>query len=122
VSQPSVAVAQLWNVRPLEHFMKILQTLMLAALIALTGCWGATAPKMNRLSVGMTKQEVVSVMGRPDSTSTLDNGVELLHYKLSPQGGPFMNLVTDEYAVKMVNGKVVSYGKMSELKSDDKKN
>jgi hypothetical protein len=93
--------------------MKILHILILAGFIVLAGC--ATAPKMNRLSVGMTKQEVVSAMGRPDSTSTLDNGAELLHYKLSPQGGPFMNLITDEYAVRIVNGKVVSYGKMSEI-------
>jgi hypothetical protein len=95
--------------------MKILHTLMLAGLIALAGC--ATAPKMNRLSLGMTKQEVVSVMGRPDSTSAPGDGVELLHYKLSPQGGPFINLITEEYAVKMVNGKVVGYGKLGELDS-----
>ena len=66
---------------------------------------------MNRLSLGMTKPEVVSIMGRPDSTSAPGDGVEILHYKLSPQGGPFMNLVTEDYFVKMVNGKVDSYGK-----------
>jgi len=112
-------VAQLFSLGHIAHFMKILHILILAGIIALAGC--ATAPKMNRLCVGMTKQDVISVMGRPDSTSTLDDGVELLHYKLSPQGGPFMNLITDEYAVKMVNEKVVSYGKMSELDSGDKK-
>lgn len=93
--------------------MKILYTLILAGVIFLAGC--ATAPKLNRLTVGMTKQEVVSVMGRPDSTSAVGDGVELLYYKLSPQGGPVMNLVTEDYVVKMVSGKVVSYGKASEI-------
>ncbi len=89
---------------------------MLAGVIALAGC--ATAPKMNRLSLGMTKQEVVSVMGRPDSTSAPGDGVELLRYQLSPQGGPIIHLITEEYVVKMVNGKVVTYGKTREVDKD----
>ena len=88
---------------------------MLAGVIAVAGC--ATAPKMNRLSLGMTKQQIVSAMGRPDSTSAPGNGVELLYYKLSPQGGPIMNLITEDYVVKMVKGEVVSYGKLRELDS-----
>jgi outer membrane protein assembly factor BamE (lipoprotein component of BamABCDE complex) len=67
--------------------MKILHTLMLAGLIAFTGCMGATAPKMNRLSVGMTKQEVVSVMGRPPIISLVGEkafcGEKVLDY-ISP--------------------------------------
>ena len=109
-----------------KHFMKKRYTLMLATMIALAGC--ATAPKMDRLSIGMTKQEVLSVMGRPDSTSAPGDGIELLHYKLSPQGGPIMNIITEDYFVKTVNGKVVSYGKLRELdntnakqEADDKK-
>lgn len=44
--------------------MKILHSLILAGVIVLTGC-AATAPNMNLLSVGMTKQEVVDTMGDP---------------------------------------------------------
>jgi hypothetical protein len=96
--------------------MKILHTLMLAGAIAVAGC--ATAPKMNRLSLGMTKQQVITAMGRPDSTTAPGDGVELLHYKLCTQGGPIMDLVTTEdYCVKMVKGEVVSYGKLRELDS-----
>lgn len=54
-------------------------------------------------------------MGRPDSTSASGDGVELLYYKLSPEGGPILHLITEEYVVKMVNGKVVTYGKMRDF-------
>lgn len=88
---------------------------MLAVVVALAGC--ATAPKMNRLSLGMTKQEVVSAMGTPASTSAPGDGVELLHYNLSPQGGFIRDLITEDYVVKLVNGKVVTYGKAREVGS-----
>ena len=49
-------------------------------ILFLYGCAGT--PKMNRLSVGMTKAEVISVMERePDSTSA-KGGVEYLTYLL----------------------------------------
>jgi hypothetical protein len=90
----------------------IIPALCLALLI---GC--ATAPKMNRLSLGMTKEEVISVMGKPASTSSAGESVELLHYHLSPTGGPILHLITEEYFVKMLSGKVVAYGTMRDLDS-----
>lgn len=95
--------------------MKILHTLILVAAICLAGC--ATAPKMNRLSVGMTKQEVVSVMGQPTSTAAPGSGVELLRYRLSPTSDHALYGVTEEYFVRLVNGKVESYGKMGDFDS-----
>ncbi len=57
--------------------MKTLPTLLLlVSLLTFAGC--ATAPKMNRLNVGMTKQEVISAMGKPASTAAPGNGVEIL--------------------------------------------
>ena len=95
--------------------MKTLHTLTLVALIAVAGC--ATAPKMNRLSVGMTKQEVISVMGSPASTAAPGNGVELLRYRLSPTSDHAFYGSTEEYFVRLVNGKVDSYGKMGDFDS-----
>jgi hypothetical protein len=108
-------VAELGSLGNIARFMKILHPLMLAGVVALAAC--ATAPKMNRLILGMTKREVVSAMGKPASTSAPGDGVELLHYHLSPQGGPVLHLITEEYVVKLVNGKVVTYGKMGEIDS-----
>jgi hypothetical protein len=95
--------------------MKILHSLILAGVIALAGC--ATAPKMNRLSVGMTKQEVVSTMGQPASTAAPGGGVEILRYRLSPTSDHAFYGITEEYFVRLVNGKVDSYGKMGDFDS-----
>lgn len=95
--------------------MKILHTLLLVSFFAITAC--ATAPKMNRLYVGMTKQEVISVMGPPASTAAPGNGVELLRYRLSPTHDHAFYGITEEYFVGCVNGKVRSYGRMGDFNS-----
>ena len=93
--------------------------IILSLAILITGC--ATAPKMNRLSIGMSKQEVTSIMGRPDSTSDTGDGTELLHYKLSTKGGPFMDVATaEDYIVKIVSGKVVAFGKAQDFQSQSR--
>lgn len=95
--------------------MKILNTLILAGVIALVGC--ATAPKMNRLSIGMTKQEVVSAMGRPASTAAPGGGVEILRYWLVPSAHINLYQTKEEYFVKLVNGKVERFGKVGDFDS-----
>jgi hypothetical protein len=87
---------------------------------ALLGC--ATTQKMNRLSVGLTKQAVIKVMGEPASTSSPGNGVEILRYRLSPHNG-FTTWqhatygVTEEYFVRLVDSHVESFGKMGDFDS-----
>lgn len=62
--------------------MKILSTLILVSVMFIAaGC--ATAQKMNRLSLGMSKQKVISVMGTPTSTVSPGEGQEILRYNLS---------------------------------------
>ena len=89
--------------------MKILHVSLLVAVMLFVGC--ETASKMNRVALGMTKHEVVSSIGSPNSTSSPGRGIELLHYSLNSRGGPIVNLIRDDYVVRIVNGKVVSYGK-----------
>jgi len=100
---------------------------------ALIGC--ATAGKINRISVGMSKEEVMELMGRPTSTSAKD-GVEYLNYALSETGDDAFYGKTDPYFVRVINGRVDAYGRhgdfdsakestqvikiQSESKSDDK--
>ncbi len=92
-----------------------------ACVVLIAGC----APKahekaenMNNASIGMTKQEVVSAMGQPQSVSAND-GVEVLKYKLCVRDGNFWNdwrcRVWDEFYIRLENGKVDSYGKTSEV-------
>ena len=97
------------------HFMRAIHILTLAALLAVAGC--ATASKMNQLSIGMAKQEVISVMGSPASTASPGSGVELLRYRLSPTDDHAFHGITEEYFVRLANGKVDSYGKMGDFDS-----
>lgn len=83
--------------------MKRLHILMLVSTLAFASC--ATAPNMNRLSVGMTKLQVFSVMGEPTSTATADE-IEFLRYRLSPTSDHAFNGITEEYFVRLVNGAV----------------
>ena len=85
-------------------------------MLLMSGCAGT--PKMNRLSVGMTKGEVISVMGRePDSTSA-QGGVEYMSYLLwrdfwDRRPGDY----SDRFFVRLINGKVESYGKIGDFDS-----
>ncbi len=68
--------------------------------------------KINQVSVGMTKQQVIDLIGSPSSTSAKD-GVEYLTYNLDEIGGqkqvPFY--------VRLTGGKVDSYGKRGDFDS-----
>ena len=74
------------------------------SVIFLLGC-AASSKKMNQLNLGMTKQEVIEAIGQPNSSSAIQNQ-EYLRYRLNP--GEFS---PNEYYVKLLDGKVVAYGK-----------
>src|ERR1035437_1309755 len=95
--------------------MKIAHTLILITVITLVGC--ATGPKTNRLSIGITKQQVIAIMGPPNSTAAHFAGIEILRYRLSATGHDILHHRTEEYFVRLVSGKVDSYGKMGDFDS-----
>jgi len=96
--------------------MKTAHTLILISIMILAGC--ATAPKTNRLSLGITKQQVIAVMGAPNSTAAHIAGVEILRYRLSVTSHDIFHNRTEEYFVRLVGGKVDSYGKMGDFDSE----
>jgi len=65
--------------------------------------------KMNQLKIDMTKQEVIEVLGTPNSTSATRN-VEYLKYLINK--GIFD---TAEYYVRLEDGKVESYGEKGDF-------
>ena len=81
---------------------------ILIAVVFLFGCAGSSK-KMNRLNLGMTKKEVIEAIGEPTSTTAQKN-TEYLNYQLST-GGFF----TNEYYVRLLDGKVVAYGKVGDV-------
>ena len=84
----------------------------LALVLAVSGC-AASANKLSSLRPGMTKQEVVSVLGTPDGEG-LDGDRSYMNYRL------FENRMTDwepsPYTVVLKDGKVISYGRENQVK------
>jgi len=92
--------------------MKYLVALIIG--LALVGC--ATSGRINAVNIGMTKGEVIKVMGKPVSISA-KGGTEYLNYKLSETGDDAFIGRTSPYYVRIINGKVDSYGKTGDFDS-----
>jgi hypothetical protein len=96
--------------------------LFLAIAVILTGC-STPSKNLNKLSVGMTKAEVIQVLGEPESTRA-SSGVEFLIYSLKERMTkpfetplPFPIAVQGKYFVKLVQGRVESYGQVGDFDS-----
>ena len=83
--------------------MKKLVTL-LGLVLLLTSCAHFTGAQMSRVSPGMSKADVLRQLGEPKSVGG-GSGVEILHY-VEDKG--WWQL--DYYFVRLVEGKVESYG------------
>lgn len=85
----------------------ILITAVLAGLLA-----SCTTPDTNALRLGMTKEEAIRVMGSPDSVSA--QGVyEYLNYTV--ESHPGYTWITRPYYVRVMDGRVESYGYMGQF-------
>lgn len=85
--------------------------LPLAAAVAIvSGC--ASSADLNRIHIGMSKAEVISVLGNPDSTSAQAN-VEYLTYYLENNDGYGRD---QPYLVRLVSGTVESFGRAFQLR------
>jgi hypothetical protein len=72
------------------------------------GCAG-TATKLDKIQLGMTRDEVIQVMGRPTHVSAREN-VVFLNYRLRSQ-----SFFTDEYFVRLMEGKVDLFGRRGDF-------
>jgi hypothetical protein len=81
-------------------------------MLALTSCSTTVGERMNHITVGMTKPEVIRIMGRPES-SAADSDIEILHFAQDMGWYRF-----NYYFVKIVKGKVESYGPESKESRD----
>lgn len=80
--------------------------------ILLTGC-GYTAEQLNSIRIGMTKDQVIGILGQPDSTSAQAN-IEYLTYYLTTDNGR-VYAGNQPYSVRLVDGKVESFGRFMQL-------
>lgn len=90
--------------------MKSIFVLLLC--LGLSGC--ATAYKMNLVSLGMSKEDVIKAMGKPASTSAIE-GTEYLNYKLSETSTEDFYGISTPYYVCIRDGKVISYGRTGDF-------
>lgn len=82
--------------------------LVLLTVLLFFGC-AASAKKMNRLQLGMTEEQVVDAIGKPNSTSSREN-VVLLKYQLRPSGW-----WSTAYYVRLQDGKVDAFGQVGDF-------
>ena len=86
---------------------------IIIAILLLFGC--ANAYKINKLNVGMTKEEVIKIMGLPNSTTALQD-IEYLNYNLYETGRDAYQYSHDTiYVVKIKNDKVEFFGRRSDF-------
>jgi len=79
------------------------------ACFLLGGC--VSSEQLNDIKIGMTKDQVIAVLGKSDSMSAQAN-VEYLTYFLDAPG---LSGREQPYMVRLVNGKVESFGRFRQL-------
>lgn len=79
--------------------------LLIPFIFVITSC--ATGEKFSNLSVGMSKRQVVSTIGKPDGDAINDN-VELLSYSNRMMSG--WSYDKADYQVILKDNKVIEYG------------
>lgn len=98
--------------------MQHLKKLLLIAAALLAGCQAlvyGTAADFQKISLGMTKAQVIEILGSPVSVSAdADKGEEQLVYKRMKHA---ISEWPRTYAVTLRDGKVVRYGEQYEEKN-----
>ena len=74
---------------------------------------------MNKVQIGMTKSEVIKAIGNPASVSAKDDN-EYLNYSLSETDDQAFEGITVPYYVRLINGRVDSYGRLGDFDSTQK--
>lgn len=89
-------------------------------LVSFVFVFGCASPgsKMNRLSLGMTKSEVIDVMGDPDTTKAAE-GIEYLVYRIDPWAHMEAWNASGEYWAVIENGKLTKYGRPGDFNTTE---
>ncbi len=95
----------------MKHYIVALIVMMLVS-----GCASASAHKISKVKLGMTRAEVIKVMGKPTSVSA-QGETEYLNYALSETDQAAGRGWTTPYFVRLISGKVDSYGRTGDFDS-----
>jgi len=98
-----------------ENYMNMIKNLLpVTLLFLLIGCAGTTQ-KMNLVSLGMSKDQVIGILGSPRSSAG-SAGVEVLRYALISKVNDVVGH-EEYYFVALKNGQVQSYGRWGDFGS-----
>jgi hypothetical protein len=94
-----------------------MRAFLIAIIAFLVGCT-TSSDALTELSVGMSKSEVIKLLGKPDSVSA-KSGMEYLTYTLRTETSFTRNTwgYQGQYFVRLVNGRVESYGRVGDFDS-----
>lgn len=90
----------------------LLSSLCLLLFIA-AGC-KSPAAKVNQISTGMSKAQVVAILGQPHNTTAVGER-ETLHYSLLRYRPPIRVPIHEDYQVILDDGHVAAFGKPRDL-------
>jgi outer membrane protein assembly factor BamE (lipoprotein component of BamABCDE complex) len=76
------------------------------AVLLSAGCQ-TPSTQLNKVHLGMTEAEVVKILGQPASMAESKDGSKTLYYTLREN----MGSINSPYSVKLVDGKLDSYGR-----------
>ena len=85
------------------------KALLVVPIILMVGC-GTPSPKFDRISLGMTKEQVKAVIGKPDAVST-QGKTEYWNYRETAVWPEVM------WFVRFIDGKVESFGQKGDFDS-----
>ena len=96
----------------------ILLSISVLVFTVLCGCTTVLLSRnLNSITLGMPKAEVIAFMGPPESTSA-QGRLEYLNYKLETAPGYWHETMgLKDYFIRLVDGKVESYGKVGDFDS-----
>lgn len=84
------------------------------SVLLVAGC-KSPASRVNQLHTGMTKPQVIELLGEPRSTVAQDN-LEILHYRLLRYRPPIKVPVHEDYDVCLSLGTVFAFGSPRDLR------
>lgn len=94
----------------MNHWKSSLTALLAAVAI---GC-ATHADALNKISLGMTKADVIKELGAPDTTSAIE-GKEYLTYVMRMASTQQQNSRKSQYFVRIVDGKVDAFGRKGDF-------
>ena len=86
-----------------------LKIMSMILTLMLLGCSGMT--NLNKISIGMTKQQVIEELGNPDSVSANESQEVLIYNFWKEFWDREPGQYSERYFVTLKSNKVVSYGK-----------